>query len=100
MAAAVRRLRPSVEVFDRRRKAEWALRLQRRWLRWELSTFEYLMGLNTLAGRTYSDLNQYPVFPWVLADYSSQVLDLNDPAAFRDLSKPIGARAWSFEFRG
>jgi hypothetical protein len=29
--------------------------------RWEISTFEYLMGLNTLAGRTYNDLNQYPV---------------------------------------
>ena len=29
--------------------------------RWEISTFEYLMALNTLAGRTYNDLNQYPV---------------------------------------
>ena len=125
--------------------------------RWEISTFEYLMALNTLAGRTYNDLNQYPVrgpamegsagyrrtvpqrrspdgllqclcapmlasarldstapppaallltrqspqpaslphpllqvFPWVLADYSSASLDLNDPASFRDLSKPIG----------
>jgi hypothetical protein len=57
------------------------------------------MGLNTLAGRTYSDLNQYPVFPWVLADYSSPSLDLNDPASYRDLSKPVGAlnpRRWEF----
>ncbi len=30
-----------------------------------------------------------PVFPWVLADYSSPTLDLNDPATFRDLSKPV-----------
>jgi hypothetical protein len=29
------------------------------------------MGLNTIAGRTYNDLSQYPVFPWILADYSS-----------------------------
>ena len=43
------------------------------------------------AGRTYNDLNQYPVFPWVLADYQSEVLDLNSPATFRDLSKPVGA---------
>ena len=47
--------------------------------------------LNLLAGRTYNDLNQYPVFPWVLADYTSEQLDLNDAASFRDLSKPIGA---------
>lgn len=26
-----------------------------------MSTFDYLMALNTLAGRTYNDLNQYPV---------------------------------------
>jgi len=47
--------------------------------------------LNTLAGRTYSDLAQYPVMPWVLADYGSATLDLNDPASFRDLAKPVGA---------
>ena len=31
------------------------------------------MYLNTVAGRTYNDYMQYPVFPWVLADYTSQV---------------------------
>ena len=44
-----------------------------------------------LAGRTHNDLNQYPVFPWILADYTSESLDLNDAATFRDLSKPVGA---------
>jgi Beige/BEACH domain len=34
---------------------------------------------------------QYPVFPWVLQDYTSSVLDLDNPAVCRDLSKPIGA---------
>ncbi|CAK9224782.1 unnamed protein product [Sphagnum troendelagicum] len=66
-------------------------RLMERWARREISNFEYLMQLNTLAGRTYNDMTQYPVFPWVLADYTSQVLDLSNPAVFRDLSKPIGA---------
>ena len=49
------------------------------------------MRLNTIAGRTYNDLTQYPVFPWVLRDFESDRLDLNDPRSFRDLSKPIGA---------
>uniref|UniRef100_A0A2K6LW53 Neurobeachin like 1 n=1 Tax=Rhinopithecus bieti TaxID=61621 RepID=A0A2K6LW53_RHIBE len=29
-------------------------------------------------------------FPWILQDYTSEELDLNNPAVFRDLSKPIG----------
>lgn len=56
----------------------------------EISNFEYLMHINTISGRTYNDLNQYPVFPWILTDYSSQQIDLGDPAAYRDLSKPVG----------
>ena len=31
------------------------------------------MCLNTLAGRSYNDLMQYPVFPWIVADYDSEV---------------------------
>lgn len=42
-------------------------------------------------GRTYNDLNQYPVFPWVLTNYDSKDLDLSQPSNYRDLSKPIGA---------
>lgn len=53
--------------------------LTERWRRRELSNFEYLMELNTLAGRSYSDLSQYPVMPWVIADYTSETLDLENP---------------------
>lgn len=45
----------------------------------------------SLADRTSHDLTQYPVFPWVLSDYISSEIDLNDPKYFRDLTKPIGA---------
>ena len=45
----------------------------------------------SLAGRTRNDLTQYPVFPWVLADYVSDTIDLTRRDQFRDLSKPIGA---------
>lgn len=51
------------------------------------------MYLNTLAGRSYNDLMQYPVFPWILADYESEELDLSDSATFRDFSKPMGAQS-------
>ncbi|MEQ2272714.1 hypothetical protein XENORESO_008674, partial [Xenotaenia resolanae] len=65
--------------------------MTQRWQRREISNFEYLMFLNTIAGRTYNDLNQYPVFPWVLTNYDSEQLDLTLPGNFRDLSKPVGA---------
>ncbi|GAB9469346.1 hypothetical protein Gpo141_00006626 [Globisporangium polare] len=70
-----------------------------RWIGGEISNFEYLMHLNTLAGRSYNDLTQYPVFPWVLSDYTSEVIDLNDPSVFRDLTKPMGALNREEEFR-
>ncbi|TEA39142.1 hypothetical protein DBR06_SOUSAS13510053 [Sousa chinensis] len=63
-----------------------------KWQKRDMSNFEYLMHLNTLAGRTYNDYMQYPVFPWVLADYTSQTLNLMNPKTFRDLSKPMGAQ--------
>jgi hypothetical protein len=43
------------------------------------------------ADRSFSDLTQYPIFPWVVADVGSSELDLEHPETFRDLSKPIGA---------
>ncbi|KAI3703216.1 hypothetical protein L1987_73135 [Smallanthus sonchifolius] len=65
--------------------------LMERWSHWEISNFEYLMQLNTLAGRSYNDITQYPIFPWILSDYKSTHLDLANPSSYRDLSKPIGA---------
>lgn len=73
------------------------------------------MELNTLAGRSYNDITQvsilhnmyfwlnlvislpnfvylllqYPVFPWIVADYKSGVLNLDDPSTYRDLSKVV-----------
>ena len=69
------------------RRSRWMAR----WAAGEMSNLEYLMLLNTAAGRTFNDLQQYPVFPWILADYESPELDLDSPASYRDLTKPVGA---------
>lgn len=55
-----------------------------------ISNYEYLMYLNNISNRSFNDLTQYPVLPWVLNDYTSQDLHLDDPSIYRDLSKPIG----------
>lgn len=62
------------------------------WVRREISNFEYLMLLNVSAGRSYNDITQYPVFPWILNDYESTELRLEDPTIYRDLRKPIGVQ--------
>ncbi|KAJ0087368.1 hypothetical protein Patl1_08681 [Pistacia atlantica] len=81
----------AISFVDRRVALELAEKARESWRRRDITNFEYLMILNTLAGRSYNDLTQYPVFPWVLADYSSEVLDFNKSSTFRDLSKPVGA---------
>lgn len=81
---AVRRLRHPSSIFRNSN-------MSARWVNHEISTFEYLMWLNTIAGRTYNDLTQYPVFPWIIADYESSTLDLSRRSTYRDLSKPMGA---------
>lgn len=73
------------------------------WVNGKMSNFEFLMHLNSFAGRSFNDLTQYPVFPWVIADYDSDEIDLGDPSIYRDLSKPMGAigreRAKQFQER-
>lgn len=48
-----------------------------------------------MGNRSYEDLTQYPVFPWVIADYKNEQLKLEEEKAqkfvYRDLAKPIGA---------
>ncbi|XP_062502057.1 protein FAN-like [Corticium candelabrum] len=63
-------------------------------LKWQngvISNYDYLMYLNSMADRSFNDLTQYPVFPWIICDLESKELDLQNPKIFRDLSKPIGA---------
>ena len=80
----------SFQTFDSPSLVKLAVSL---WQEGLLGNFEYLMFLNIVSGRTYSDLSQYPVFPWVLRDFSSDFgeINLNNSDFYRDLSKPIGA---------
>ncbi|KAH0795231.1 Beige/BEACH domain containing protein [Histomonas meleagridis] len=56
-----------------------------------ISNYEYIYWLNMLSGRSFHDLSQYPIYPWVIQDYDNKVLDFYDKSIYRDLSKPIGA---------
>ncbi|KAI8121400.1 hypothetical protein FF38_05913 [Lucilia cuprina] len=68
------------------------LLITQQWREGLLTNWEYLMTLNQIAGRTYNDLMQYPVFPWILSNYTSDILDLTETKNFRKLSKPIAVQ--------
>lgn len=72
-------------------RAEQLDAMTRKWQNREISNFAYIQMLNQHANRTPNDVTQYPVFPWVIADYASQILDLTRSASYRDLTLPMGA---------
>ncbi|VDD90509.1 unnamed protein product [Enterobius vermicularis] len=67
------------------------------WREGSITNFEYLMELNKLAGRTFNDLMQYPVFPFILSDYLSKEINLASPLVYRNLSKPMAVQNKSME---
>ena len=60
------------------------------WQSNKLSTFNYIMILNMLSGRSFNNASCYPIFPWVIFDNEQEKLDLFNPEVFRDFSVPIG----------
>lgn len=62
------------------------------WVHRKITNYEYLMYVNTVAGRSFNDMSQYPVFPWIIANYTSSKLNLTEAKTFRDLRWPMGAQ--------
>ena len=65
------------------------------WTLGHITTYSYLMILNTLSGRTFNDLAQYPIYPWILINLSSDDLDFNNEQIYRDFNYPIFAQSES-----
>ena len=61
------------------------------WKKWDISTIRLLMLINIYANRSYNDINQYPVFPWIIIDYESEKFPkLNSEKLMRPLDTPMG----------
>ena len=78
-------------------------RLVKLWKSWEISNLEFLMLLNILSNRSYIDITQYPVFPWLITNYEDPLIkeslfdsldnsnnDIIKDYSYRDLSIPMG----------
>ncbi|CAF1316351.1 unnamed protein product [Adineta steineri] len=66
---------------------------QTSWKQGHMTNFDYLMQLNKLGGRSYLDLMQYPVYPYIVANYENSTLDLRAASSYRNLSKPISIQS-------
>ena len=65
------------------------------WSNWEISNFELLMWLNILSNRSLNDISQYPIFPWILSNFTDPLQKdleegINKDYLYRDLSLPMG----------
>ena len=46
------------------------------WMNDRMSNFDYLICLNQASGRSFQDITQYPVFPWLFNDYCKADFDV------------------------
>ena len=60
------------------------------WSKWKMSSLKLLMLLNLYASRSFHDLNQYPVFPWIITDYTNNKISISDNKIIRPLDTPMG----------
>ncbi|KAK8895657.1 hypothetical protein M9Y10_024127 [Tritrichomonas musculus] len=62
------------------------------WQNGEMTNYEYLFWVNMITGRSFHDISQYPVFPWILKNYDEEFIDFSKAEqVFRNLSLPVGA---------
>ena len=63
-----------------------------KWRTKSISTFTFLNMLNKYSGRTYRDLNQYPIFPWLFAQYDN-VDNMKNKNKYRNFQYPISLQS-------
>ena len=61
-----------------------------KWQNWEMSTLKFLMFCNIYANRSLNDINQYPVFPWIITDYIDKNISPENPNLIRPFELPMG----------
>ena len=62
-------------------------KIKLKWYEREIDTFQFLLYVNKYGGRSYNDLNQYPIIPWIVLKFFPK----NDiyHYKYRDLIFPI-----------
>ena len=62
------------------------------WQEERLSTYEYLLFLNKYGTRTFNDVNQYPIFPWLIRKFKVDNKSKKIEEIFRNFKYPMAAQ--------
>ena len=62
------------------------------WQEERLSTYEYLLLLNKYGSRTFNDVNQYPIFPWLIRKYVVETGKPDIQILYRDFKYPMASQ--------
>ena len=73
-----------------KKKNYYIINKMEEWQNNNISTMEYLMWLNIFSGRSFNDLSQYPVFPWLITNYTDESKEISIKNDLRNLNIPIG----------
>ena len=87
------KLNKSFIPFQNRQREMNLKTLYEKWSKWQISSLKLLMLLNLYGSRTFHDLNQYPVFPWIITDYESKklpALETEEKTIIRQFNTPMG----------
>ena len=61
------------------------------WKNNQISSFEYLMWINIYGNRSFRDISQYPVFPWIMTDYNTKTFEeVINKSSIRNFKLPMG----------
>ena len=61
-----------IEKKDKNEKKKIVKKLSKKikhWSKWKMNNFTFLMWMNFFSNRSYNDISQYPIFPWILSNY-------------------------------
>ena len=78
---------------DNRKKNMKKFKLSKKieaWKNWEITNYEILMWLNIFGNRSFNDISQYPVFPWVLTNYEEPLKKELNGYDYREMALPMG----------
>ena len=64
--------RKEIEKKDKSEKKKTVKKLSKKikeWATWKINNFSFIMWMNFFSNRSYNDISQYPIFPWILCNY-------------------------------
>lgn len=43
------------------------------WRKWSISNFHFIIFLNIAGNRSFNDISQYPIIPWIISEFTKKI---------------------------